>query len=112
MTVNLEIRKRGVIMKKRIKKAIVCTLLVGMAQFGLAATATTIEASPRNDWKQQQNDHQWQENNRHKQEMRRRHNENAREWNDRQWVENQRHDNTMNEIFAGLIGIAIGSTIN
>jgi len=146
-------------MKKGIKKAVVCTLLVGMAQFGLAATATTIEASPRGDWKQQMNDHQWQENHRHNQEMQRRHNENARDWNDRQWrenqqhgrwarqdnerqyqhnieiqrheremarrdwendqawndrqwVENQRHDNTMNEIFAGLIGVAIGSAIN
>ena len=81
-----------------------------MAQFGLAATAT-IEASPRGDWKQQQNDWQWQENHRHKQEMQRRHNENARDWNDRQWRENQRHDNTMNDFFAGVLGIIIGANL-
>jgi len=144
-------------MKKGIKKAIAYSLLVGMTQFGLAATAT-IEASPRGDWKQQQNDQRWQENNRHKQEMQRRHNENARDWNDRQWRENQqherydrqdnereyqrnleiqrheremarrdyenaqdwndrqwrenqRHDNTMNELFAGVLGVIIGANL-
>ena len=114
-------------MKKGIKKAIVYSLLVGITQFGLATTAT-IEAAPRsNEWHQQQQQfnngrHERQENERHYREnlenerheweMQRRENENARDWNDRQWRENQRHDNTMNEIFAGVIGIAIGAAIN
>ena len=147
-------------MNKVMKKVVVFSL-VGIMQFGLGATLGTsvTEASPRGEWKQQQNDRQWQENHRHNQEMQRRHRENARDWNDRQWrenqryerndiennerqyrhelemqrheremarrdwendrdwndrqwVENQRHDNTMNEILAGVIGIAIGSAIN
>ena len=102
-------------MKKGIKKAIVCTLLVGMAQFGLAATAT-IEASPRGDRQQQEQqqnrgERQRQENVRHEREMQRHNNESDRDWNDRQWTENQRHDNTMNEILAGVIGIVIGSQL-
>jgi len=89
-------------MNKGIKKAIVCSLLVGMAQFGLATTAT-IEASPRgdrqqqNNW-QQRNDRHWQENQRHEREMRRRGNENDRDWNDRQWRENQQHERNGRDI--------------
>jgi len=105
-------------MKKGIKKVIAGTLLVGMAQFGLAATAT-IEASPRSSgWHQEQQqsnngrgERQRQENVRHEREMQRRSNENDRDWNDRQWAENQRHDNTMNEILAGVIGIVIGANL-
>jgi len=101
-------------MKKVVKKVIVYSLLVGMAQFGLATA--TIEASPRGDRYEQHQRHnrgerQRQENYRHEREMHRRHNENARDWNDRQWRENQRHDNTMNEILAGVIGIVIGSQL-
>ena len=84
-------------MNKGIKKAIVCTLLLGMAQFGLATTAT-IEASPRgdkqqqrNNWQQRNNRH-FQENQRHDREMQRRGNEDDRDWNDRQQRENQLHE--------------------
>jgi len=100
-------------MKKGIKNAIVCTLLVGMAQFGLATTAT-IEASPKtNEWHQQQqqfnngrherqeNERQYRqnlENQRHEREMQRRENEEWQAWNDRQWRENQSHDQIIAQI--------------
>ncbi|MDF2857473.1 MAG: hypothetical protein K0Q87_3324 [Neobacillus sp.] len=153
-------------MTKIVKRAIVCSLLVGMGQFGLAGTAT-IEASPKsNEWHQQQqqfnngrgeqqrlensrheremkrrdnesdkdwNDRQWRENQqhsqytqqendrqyrynlereRHEREMVRRDHESDKDWNDRQWRENQQHNNTMNQILAGVIGIAIGAHLN
>ena len=89
-------------MKKGIKKAIACTLLVGMAQFGLAATAT-IEASPRGDRQQQEQqqnrgERQRQENVRHEREMQRHNNESDRAWNDRQWQENQDHERNGRQI--------------
>jgi hypothetical protein len=107
-------------MKKMIKKAIVYSLLIGITQFGV--TVPVIEASQLyNEGSQgivqldnrhsERNRRERQENIRHQREMQRRHNENDREWNDRQWRENQRHDNTMNEIFAGIIGIVIGSQL-
>ena len=92
-------------MKKGIKKAIVYSLLIGMSQFGLATTAI-IEASSRSDWQQHQqyrhHEGQRHQNYRH---------ERQRQENYRQWVENQRHDNTMNEILAGIVGIAIGTQL-
>ena len=100
-------------MKKGIKKAIACTLLVGMAQFGLATTVT-IEASPRtNGWHQQQqqfnngrherqeNERQYRqnlENQRHEREMQRRENEEWQAWNDRQYLENQSHNQIITQI--------------
>jgi len=100
-------------MKKMVKKAIVCSLLVGMAQFGLATT-TTIEASPRtNEWHQQQqqfnngrherqeNERQYRENlenQRHDWEMQRRENEEWQAWNDRQYLENQSHNQIITQI--------------
>jgi len=80
-------------MKKGIKKVIVYSLLVGMAQFGLAATAT-IEASPRSDaWHEQQrqnvrDERQHRENVRHERALQRYDYESGRDWNDRQWQEN------------------------
>ena len=107
-------------MKKIVKKAIVYSLLIGITQFGISApvieasqlynggSQNIVQLSSRHgnrDWREKQ------ENTRHQREMRRRDRENDRDWNDRQWRENQRHDNTMNEIFAGIIGIAIGSQL-
>ena len=107
-------------MNKIIKKTIVYSLLIGITQVGI--TAPVIEASQlyngdsqrivQLDNRHNQRDRrERQENIRHQREMQRRHNENDRDWNDRQWRENQRHDNTMNEIFAGIIGIVIGSQL-
>ena len=76
-------------MTKIIKKVIVYLLLVGIAQFGLNAS---LEASPRSDWQQQKKGRQALENKQHKQEMKRRDNENAQDWNDRQWRENQQYN--------------------
>ena len=107
-------------MTKTVKKAIVYSLLVGMAQFGL--TTATLEASPRSNMHQQHERYTHEDNERqhrnelemqrHDREMARRDYENAQDWNDRQWRENERHDNTMNEIAAGIIGILIGTAIN
>ena len=101
-------------MKKMLKKAIVYSLLVGATQFAIAVPV--LEASPRGDRQQQQQqdnrgERQRQENIRHEREMHRHENESDRAWNDRKYQENQRHDNTMNEIIAGVIGIVIGSQL-
>ena len=68
--------------------------MVGIAQFGLATTAT-IEAS--GDW-QQRNDQHWRENQRHEREMHRHDWENDRQWNDRQWQENYDHERNGRDI--------------
>jgi len=94
-------------LKKIIKKVIVYSLLVDVGQFGLSASI--IEALPRSDWQQQQNDRHWQENNRHKHEMQRRHNENARDWNDCQWQKNQTHDQMVRQIEADIIVMALNN---
>jgi len=76
-------------LNKGIRKAIVCSLLVGTAQFGL--NSSVLEASPRSDMQQRHDQRQLQEKKRHNQEMRRQVNESAQNWNDRQWRENQQH---------------------
>ena len=50
-----------------------------------------------------------QENERHKREMKQRPHESEREWRERQRQETDRHENTLREIAALLIGIAIGA---
>ena len=77
-------------MRKIIKKLIVYSLLVGIAQFGL--NTSILEASPRSEWLQQIRGRQELEIKQHNQEMQRRANENDQEWNDRQWKENQQHE--------------------
>lgn len=50
-----------------------------------------------------------QENERHEREMKRRPNESDRNWHKRQEQEKKRHDQSLREIAALLIGVAIGS---
>ena len=94
-------------MKKVIKKAIVYSLLVGIAQFGL--NASILEASPRSDMQQQNNQRQLQENQRHNQAMQRQNNESDQNWNDRQWQENQTHDQLIHQIEADVIVMFLNS---
>jgi hypothetical protein len=75
---------------KNITKKIIIYSMVGMMQVGLSTAV--LEASPRGNWHQQQNDQQWQENQRHEQEMKQRPGENHQQLNDRQWRENQQHE--------------------
>jgi len=77
------------IMKKLVKKVIVYSLLVGIAQFGL--NPSILEASPRSEMQQQHNDLQSQETARHNKEMKHQGDESAKAWNDRQWQENKTH---------------------
>ena len=80
---------------RNLTKKIIIYSMVGMMQIGLGTAA--IEASPRGDWHQQQNDQQWQENQRHEHAMKARSRENHQQWNDRQWRENQRHEYYMQQ---------------
>jgi len=76
-------------MKKVIKQAIIYSLLVGIAQFGL--NPSILEASPRSDMDKQHNELQSQENNRHNKEMQRQGDESIQTWNDRKVQENTLH---------------------
>ncbi len=107
-------------MKSLAKKAVAYSL-VAILQLGIGAA--TLEASPRNDTHQNQNQardnrdrneqqryqsnerdrhdremRQREENERHDREMQRRHNESEREWRDRQRQENDRHDQILKDI--------------
>ncbi len=65
-----------------------------------------------NDRRREHNRRLREENKRHEQEMRRHRGESERAWRERQKRENQRHDDSLREIAALLIGIAIGSSID
>lgn len=65
-----------------------------------------------NDRRREHDRRMREENKRHEQEMRRHRGESERAWRERQKRENQRHDDSLREIAALLIGIAIGSSID
>jgi len=69
-----------------------CFNATGSSPSGSLIEQSKLEASPRSDMQQQQNQRKAQENQRHNQEMQRQANENAQDWNNRQWQENQNYN--------------------
>ncbi|VBB07319.1 Hypothetical protein LUCI_2563 [Lucifera butyrica] len=123
-------------MKSIVKKTIIYSM-IGMIEMGFGASAVfaspvysyngpqqIVQLDDRHDrdndrWREQRRHEEERrrehderlrrENERHEREMQRRRHESEREWHERQERERQRHDETLHEIAALLIGIAIGS---
>lgn len=77
-------------MNTKVKKVIFYSIVVGLTQFAL--NASSLEASPRDDWNQQHNDQVLQESQQHDREMQRHDNENEAAWNERKRIETERHE--------------------
>ena len=108
------------------KKVIVYSML-GLLQAGMFSSVAAAAPAPlhidgsqriayldrddrRDDDRRRDHDERMRkEKERHEKEMKRRPHENEREWRERQEREKERHDQSLREIAALLIGIAIGS---